>query len=145
MYDKGNGILIIINRIEHGEAISNLLKEEGVAHYFINGQLENDLRDEKIQDMRDGALKVMISSTIIDEGVDISGIDTLILGAGGKSLRQTLQRVGRGLRKKKTGENKVEVFDFYDLTNKHLKKHSEQRRKIYEDEQFEIVDIPIPK
>lgn len=56
-----------------------------------------------------------------------------------------MQRVGRGLRKKKTGENKVEVFDFYDLTNKHLKKHAEQRRKIYENEQFDIVDIPLPK
>lgn len=145
MYTKGNGILIIINRIEHGDAISELLDEEKVPHYFIHGELDNELRDEKIQDMRDGKLKVMISSTIIDEGVDISGIDTLILGAGGKSLRQTLQRVGRGLRKKKTGENKVEVFDFYDLTNKHLKKHAEQRRKIYENEQFTIVDIPLPK
>lgn len=144
MYDNGSGVLVIINRIEHGETISELLDAEGVPHYFIHGELDNDLRDEKLQEMRDGQLKVMISSTIIDEGVDISGIDTLILGAGGKSLRQTLQRVGRGLRKKKTGENKVSVFDFYDLTNKHLKKHSEERRKIYEKEQFEIVDIPLP-
>lgn len=144
MYESGSGVLVIINRIEHGETISELLDAEGVPHYFIHGELDNDLRDEKLQEMRDGHLKVMISSTIIDEGVDISGIDTLILGAGGKSLRQTLQRVGRGLRKKKTGENKVSVFDFYDLTNKHLKKHSEERRKIYEKEQFEIVDIPLP-
>ena len=144
MYESGSGVLVIINRIEHGETISELLDAEGVPHYFIHGELDNDLRDEKLQEVRDGHLKVMISSTIIDEGVDISGIDTLILGAGGKSLRQTLQRVGRGLRKKKTGENKVSVFDFYDLTNKHLKKHSEERRKIYEKEQFEIVDIPLP-
>ncbi|QPI18362.1 DNA helicase [Enterococcus phage EFGrNG] len=144
MYESGSGVLVIINRIEHGETISELLDAEGVPHYFIHGELDSDLRDEKLQEMRDGHLKVMISSTIIDEGVDISGIDTLILGAGGKSLRQTLQRVGRGLRKKKTGENKVSVFDFYDLTNKHLKKHSEERRKIYEKEQFEIVDIPLP-
>ena len=30
--------------------------------------------------MRDGHLKVMIATTIMDEGVDISGIDVLILG-----------------------------------------------------------------
>lgn len=143
-YDNGNGILVIINRIEHGDLISDLLKEEGVPHDFIHGDIKDEAREDRIQSMRDGKLKVLISSTIIDEGVDIAGIDTLILGAGGKSLRQTLQRVGRGLRKKKEGENRVSVYDFYDLTNKHLKKHSEERRKIYVKEQFDIVDIPIP-
>lgn len=143
-YDNGNGILVIINRIEHGELISDLLKAEGVPHDFIHGDIKDEAREDRIQSMRDGKLKVLISSTIIDEGVDIAGIDTLILGAGGKSLRQTLQRVGRGLRKKKEGENRVSVYDFYDLTNKHLKKHSEERRKIYVKEQFDITDIPIP-
>jgi hypothetical protein len=33
--------------------------------------------------MRSGKLKVMIATSLIDEGVDISGINSLILGAGG--------------------------------------------------------------
>jgi len=95
--------------------------------------------------MRDGTEKVLISSSILDEGVDISGIDTLVLGAGGKSLRQTLQRVGRGLRKKKTGENKVDVYDFMDYTNKFLKNHSDERKKIYLNEGFEVKEVSLPK
>ena len=143
-YDKDHGVLILVNRLEQGDSISELLDTEKVPHYFVSGELDNKIREEKFQQMREGSLKVLIATTIMDEGVDISGIDTLILGAGGKSLRQTLQRIGRGLRKKKTGENKIDVFDFYDLTNKHLKKHSEERRKIYVAEGFDIVDIPIP-
>lgn len=143
-YDREHGVLILVNRLEQGETISEILTQEKVPHYFVSGELDYDTRETEFQNMRSGKLKVMIATTIMDEGVDISGIDTLILGAGGKSLRQTLQRVGRGLRKKKTGENKIEVFDFYDLTNTHLKKHSEERRKIYASEGFEIVDIPIP-
>lgn len=144
MYVAGSGVLVTVSRIEHGETLREMLNELEVPHAFIHGECSDEVREQNLQAMRDGHLKVLISSTIIDEGVDISGIDTLILGAGGKSLRQTLQRVGRGLRKKKTGENKVSVFDFNDLTNKHLKKHSEARRKIYEAEQFEIMDIPLP-
>lgn len=143
-FDRDHGVLVLVNRIEQGESISQFLDTEKVPHYFVSGQLDNEIREDNFQKMREGSLKVLIATTIMDEGVDISGIDTLILGAGGKSLRQTLQRIGRGLRKKKTGENKIEVFDFYDLTNKHLKKHSEERRKIYVSEGFEIVDIPIP-
>lgn len=144
-YDRGEGVLVSISRIEQGEIISKFLKELGVPHDFIHGSSEKDLREQKIQEMRDETLKVLISSTILDEGVDISGIDSLVLGAGGKSLRQTLQRVGRGLRKKKGRENKLSVYDFMDYSNKHLKKHSEERIHIYEEEGFEVKQIPLPK
>lgn len=142
---RGDGVLAIVNRIDQGETISNKLDELGVSNNFIHGELEDDERDEKLQAMRDGTEKVLISSSILDEGVDISGIDTLVLGAGGKSLRQTLQRVGRGLRKKKTGENKVDVYDFMDYTNKFLKNHSDERKKIYLNEGFEVKEVSLPK
>ncbi len=140
-YDKDKGVLIIVNRIEHGNRLSELLESLEVSHYFIHGDLDIDLREQQLQNMRDGKLKVMISTSIVDEGVDISGIDALILGAGGKSLRQTLQRVGRALRKKKQGENTCQVFDFKDMTHRFLLSHSDQRRQIYVDENFEIQDI----
>lgn len=144
-YDKDKGVLIIVNRIEHGEILSELLDDLKVEHYFIHGELDLDLREEKLEDMRTGKLKVMIATSIVDEGVDISGLDALILAAGGKSLRQTLQRVGRVLRKKKVGENVCAVFDFTDNTHKYLKKHSDERKKIYKEEQFEIVDVSTKK
>lgn len=145
MYNRGKGILVIVSRIEHGEHIDELLDQLEVPHEFIYGDTEDDQREARIQSMREGGLKVLISSTILDEGVDISGINTLIMGAGGKSLRQTLQRVGRGLRKKQIGENTLDVFDFSDYSNKYLKRHSEERMRIYENEGFEVKEIPLPK
>ena len=139
-YTKDKGVLIIVNHIKHGENISELLDKLEVEHYFIHGELDDDTRRQKLQDMRTGKLKVMIATSIVDEGVDISGIHALILAAGGKSLRQTLQRVGRALRKKKD-DNTCQVFDFTDYTNKFLLSHSKERRKIYIDEKFDIVDI----
>lgn len=137
-YNKDHGVLIIIQRIEQGEAIQELLNQIGIPCAFAYGELDDDTRTKHINDMKTGDLKVLIASTIIDEGVDISGIDTLILAGGGKSLRQTLQRVGRGLRAKNYGDNTLNVVDFVDKTNEYLRRHSDERFKIYENEQFRV-------
>ena len=90
--------------------------------------------------MRSGKLKVMIATSLIDEGVDISGINALILGASGKSLRQTLQRIGRALRKKKD-DNTTQIFDFNDMTHRFLLGHAGERLKIYDEEEFEVNHV----
>ncbi|UXE02936.1 DNA helicase [Staphylococcus phage Koomba-kaat_1] len=139
-YTQDKATLIIINFVEHGEILSTMLNEMGVENFFLHGEIESDMRKQKLDEMRNGKLKVMIATSLIDEGVDISGIRSLILGAGGKSLRQTLQRVGRALRKKQE-DNTTQIFDFNDMTHKFLYKHSNERRKIYEEEKFEIKEL----
>jgi len=62
----------------------------------------------------------------------------MILAAGGKSMRQQLQRIGRGLRLNGIDGNSVMVFDFYDQTNLFLRRHSEERIKIFKDEKFDV-------
>lgn len=136
-YNNDKGVLIIVNFIQHGENISELLDDLGVEHYFLHGEIESNTRKEKLNDMRSGKLKVMIATSLIDEGVDISGINALILGASGKSLRQTLQRIGRALRKKKD-DNTTQIFDFNDMTHRFLLGHAGERLKIYDEEEFEV-------
>ena len=136
-YNEDKGILIIVNFIDHGNNISELLDGLNVEHYFLHGEVDSEIRKQKLNDMRSGKLKVMIATSLIDEGVDISGINSLILGAGGKSLRQVLQRVGRALRKKKD-DNTTQIYDFADMTNRFLFHHSKEREKIYKEEEFEI-------
>lgn len=137
-YTKDQGVLIIVSRIEHGEAIGELLTGMNITYKFLRGEIDIEERDARLDEMRAGTLKVVIATSILDEGVDVSGIDALIMGAGGKSFRQTLQRVGRALRKKKVGENVTHIYDFADRTNKYLYRHYEAREKIYQDENFEI-------
>lgn len=136
-YNEDKGILIIVNFIDHGNNISELLDGLNVEHYFLHGEVDSEIRKQKLNDMRSGKLKVMIATSLIDEGVDISGINSLILGAGGKSLRQVLQRVGRALRKKKD-DNTTQIYDFADMTSRFLFHHSKEREKIYREEEFEI-------
>lgn len=142
-YREGKGVLVIVNYVEHGEMLSEQLDKMQVDHFFLHGELPVEEREEKLQDMREGRLKVLIATSLVDEGVDISGIDALVLGAGGKSMRQVLQRVGRALRKKKQGENVTHIYDFDDRTHEYLRKHTKERRNIYLAENFDVVDLNV--
>lgn len=139
-YHDDKGILIIVNFLQHGNNISDLLTEYDIPHEFIYGDLDKTTRKQHLSDMKSGKLKVLIATSLIDEGVDIKGINTLIIGAGGKSLRQVLQRIGRALRKK-DDDNTTQIYDFIDMTNKFLYKHYLERRSIYDNENFEVREI----
>ncbi|MNW28275.1 ATP-dependent RNA helicase SrmB [compost metagenome] len=139
-YEAGKGCLVIVNHMKQGELLKGLLDKMGVECEFTNGSRTSDDRLDILDDMKKGKLKVLIATSILDEGVDISGINCLWMGAGMKSFRQILQRVGRGLRKKEDGSG-LEVYDFLDLHNPHLAKHTMERYQYYKDENFDIEKV----
>jgi superfamily II DNA or RNA helicase len=143
---KDKQILIVVDFLEHGRRLDNMIWDEMKR---VSGKDDTELRDMdfihgesesrtgSLIKFRKGELRVLISSSIIDEGIDISRIEVLILAAGKKSRRQILQRIGRGLRRKE-GENVVHIVDFYDLDGKYLEKHSKERLKLYNKEGFHV-------
>ena len=133
----GKQTLIIVNYMEHGEWLLNKLTEMGVNVAFTNGELDSQLRTEQLAQAKLGEVDVLIATSVLDEGVDISGFRALIMAGGYKSLRLVLQRIGRVLRRKED-DNTALVYDFMDRTNEILFKHSQERVRIYEDEGFEI-------
>jgi superfamily II DNA or RNA helicase len=134
----GNQCLIIVNEISHGEEVARLLLEMDVESVFTHGQKSSSFRQESLDQFKAGQIKVLIATPILDEGVDISGISCLFLMAGGKSMRQLLQRIGRGLRKKADGGG-VEVYDALDYHNEYLAEHTLERYETYKAEGFHIV------
>lgn len=140
-YNEDKTTLIIVSQLNHSENISKLLDEYNVPHETINGTQEDDNRKQELINLKNGTNRVLIATSVLDEGVDISNIDTLILAAGGKSVRQVIQRVGRVLRKKVGKENKALIVDFMDNTSRYLRKHSKDRIKIYQEEEFDTTII----
>lgn len=139
-YNEGKGCLVIVNQLKHGENIYKELVERGVECEFTHGGKSSEYREQVLKDMKKGKLKVLIATSILDEGVDVDNINCLWIGAGGKSFRQLLQRVGRGLRKKKDGSG-LEVHDYLDYTNEYLTKHTLERYQYYKDERFDIRKV----
>ena len=136
-YQQGKNVLIIVKNIAHGKTLDDMLYNYKpnvfMPHKFIHGSTPMDERTDAIADFKDGVFKVMISSSILDQGIDIPNIDVLIFAAGGKSYIRAIQRVGRGLRIN-DGKDKLVVIDFCDKTHKYLAKHSMERIAAYNKE-----------
>lgn len=131
--------LVIIHRIIHGEILSQLLNLKGVDHRVITSEASVRDRREHLVGFKEGAFPILISN-VMGEGVDIPSLNGLIFASGGKDSKSTLQRVGRGLRKKLEGVNEVEIYDFLDKGIPVLKRHSQRRIQIYRKENFEVLE-----
>lgn len=146
--------LILVQRVEHGdklkEKLHKVIPEEKFTVYiedpkkgvevpirvsnveFLSGRDDSLRRAAVIKATKEKKVKVLIGSTIADEGLDIPSLDTLILAGGGKSSTRAFQRIGRVLRLF-DGKDKGIVFDFEDYTPM-LRRHAQVRRKLYKTE-----------
>lgn len=128
--------LVLVQQIAHGYA----LEEQIDGSVFLHGDCEDDFIDQTCEAFERGEVKTLIATSIFDEGVDIPTIRAMIAGSGGKSVIKTLQRIGRGLRKK-AQDNRLFVFDFVDATSEYLLDHSERRQETCRREHYEVKTI----
>ena len=128
--DKKLPTLVLVNRVEHGNILKKKLEEQGLKVDFIYGADEEEDRKFSLKRLENGDIDVLIGTNILDVGVDVPSIGMIILAAGGKAEVQLRQRIGRGLRRKKTGKNVTFIVDYCDAFNKHLGKHFMARQSI---------------
>lgn len=140
---NNNKVLVLVERLEHGNIIQNKLKKlnNKVVH-FTHGKLSGDERQFLLEQLKVGKIDVLISSSILDEGVDVSGINAIIYARGMKSSRKLLQGIGRGLRKKEDNSC-LRFYDFIDDTHMKLLEHSLERNDTLENEGFTVKLVKI--
>lgn len=126
----GLPVMVLVQRKNHGATLKEHLKAKGIRADFIYGGHDQERRQRALDKLKDGTLQVLIGSTILDVGVDVPAVGLVVLAGGGKAEIALRQRIGRGLRAKKSGPNICMVLDFEDGKNKHLIKHSKTRRHI---------------
>lgn len=135
----GKSVFIIVFIIKHGEHLTKLLNDAGVKTEFISGK--GNANDDAVDRFARKELLCIVSSNISDEGLDVPAIDVLIPCVEDKSILKVVQRVGRGRRKKKEGENVVIIVDFIHTNNPHLKKHSKARLEQYEKMKLPLYEV----
>lgn len=137
-------VLILVERIEHGECIQECLDylNCNLKYLFLNGELDSATRQQGLQMLKNGDVDVVISTAILDEGVDVPNINALVYARGMKSTRKLLQGLGRGLRKKQDGSN-LRMYDFVDYTAGILGSQTVQRMEILSREKFTIKIVEI--
>lgn len=131
--DAERTVLVLVNQVSHGQILQKLLP----AAILLTGRDPSELRVSVLDALRERRQRIVIATTLADEGLDIPALDVLILAGGGKSETKALQRIGRALRKTETKDSAI-VCDFLDEA-KFLSEHSLRRLEIYRTEElFEI-------
>lgn len=122
--------LVLVSHKAHGRRLLAMLKEAGVRAEFIEGENNQEQRKAALQSLGYGSIDCLIGSTILDVGVDVPSVGLVVLAGAGKAEVAVRQRIGRGLREKKSGPNVCFVLDFIDKQNSHLRLHARERRGI---------------
>lgn len=137
--DNGKQVLILVDKVAHGTKLLNSLKDS-IACKFLSGKESAQSRADVLQEFKEGVVRAIVATSVLDVGIDVPNIDVLILAAGGKSKIRLLQRVGRGLRSGKD-KDRLLVIDFMYVTHKYLTKHSLQRLKTYKEQECFTITV----
>ncbi len=117
MVDAHRTTLVFTNTRSGTESVVYKLKERGVerigAHH---GSLSRETRLDVEDELREGALRAVVSSTSLELGIDIGSIDLVVQIGSPKSVAKGLQRIGRaGHQYGGTSKGRIVVFENDDL------------------------------
>ena len=127
---NGESILILSNRREHCRILNDILKQhKDIQSFALTGNVKKLIRQKVLQDVRSGKIKILIATSLADEGLDAKILSRLILALPSKAKGRTMQRVGRIMR---PGINKKAIcYDIIDSKVPTLVARWMQRRRTF--------------
>jgi len=142
--DHDRRVLVFCRRKDHFRTLKAMLEESGVAFESMWGDTPTWTRDEAKEQFSRGVTRILLATTIFDEGEDVPGIDALVYAEGVKSFVNAVQRLGRGMRMSRDEDGKVIegcdlwMVDFVPVCHTVLHGHATERAKAYEAEGHEV-------
>lgn len=91
---QGRVVLVLVRSLEHGHALRQYMP----GAVFMEGDTPAAERKTLLDRVRNRTLPMLIATSLADEGVDLPGVDAVILAGAGASTTRALQRIGRALR-----------------------------------------------
>ena len=133
-------LLIVCRYHEHVERLYDIITDQFGRDYriqYIHHKIKE--RKEILDSFKEGKVDILIASLIIKLGQNMPRIRCMINAAGGTSMINALQLIGRAIR---THKSKVKVYyeDFFDK-GIHLQRHSKRRIRWYKEEGFKVIEL----
>lgn len=136
----GKKILVLTDRVFHAELLYDILVSDGFSVQTTTGRSKRRVRDETIEQMKDGDLDVLISTyALAKEGLDIPNLDMVVLATPKKDQTTVIQSVGRCSRKSE-GKTHGEVLDFVDSFGMYKGMYN-KRKRFYKKKGYKIHEI----
>jgi superfamily II DNA or RNA helicase len=125
---KDSKIIIFTQYVEQAKRIADELNT-----YYIIGELDENTRKRRLEMFKSGIVKVLVMTTVGDEGIDVPDANVGIIAGGTSSRRQFIQRLGRLLRPAPGKEARLyEVIVKGTFEEYESKKRKEAIKMLYE-------------
>ncbi|MCB2216991.1 MAG: DUF3427 domain-containing protein [Desulfobulbaceae bacterium] len=103
--------------VTHAHYMAEMFSTEGIPSATLLGETDEQLRSKVLDDFRDGKLLFLFTRDVLNEGLDIPEISTVLFLRPTDSLTVFLQQLGRGLRHA-PGKDCLTVLDFVGQAHK---------------------------
>ncbi len=124
--DRGGKVYFLHNRVKTIESIAEKLRKlmPHVKFIVAHGQLSPQELENRILQFKDGEYQVLVSSTIIENGIDLPTANTLIVdNAENLGLSQMYQLRGR------IGRGKIQAYAYFLYQARQLRLDAKKRLK----------------
>lgn len=129
---KGESSLIFVREIEHGRELNKIIPNS----YLVNGSSSKTDRMKIKQKLEKKDVKIVICSTIWNEGISIKSLNNCIIAGAGSDDKMVMQIIGRGTRIDE-GKDTVKIWDFLD-THKYMSSQTIKRMEVYAKSEWKI-------
>lgn len=134
-------VLIAVTRVEHGHLLEKLIQPLEPSTIFAHGKMDSLDRKEILKELNQGKRKIVISTTVFGEGVNVPNLEVLINAKAADSSIDSLQLAGRVLRITHN-KTKATIIDIADDGCRFLSDHTKSRRETYMSEpKYNIKEV----
>ena len=135
--------LVITPLVKHAETLADVVKDADskLRVEVVTGAVKGEKRREIYDALKNGAVDVLVATTLADEGLDLPPLRSLVNALGGRSKTRTLQRVGRLVRPW-PGKDSALAIDVWDRAE-YFADQGKARLELYKSEpawRIEIVE-----
>ncbi|MDG1484645.1 MAG: DEAD/DEAH box helicase family protein [Myxococcota bacterium] len=107
----GARTIVFCASIRHARAVCDWLAARGVAVAALHSGADSAPREESLEALSDGTLDAVCAVDLLNEGIDLPGVDRVVMLRPTESPVVFLQQLGRGLRTA-PGKTRLMVIDF---------------------------------
>jgi superfamily II DNA or RNA helicase len=117
-YLEGKQVVIFAVSVAHSIAIAASFQANNIPSAHLDGTSDHHTRAQTMNAFRNGSIKVLTNCALFDEGLDIPGLDGVVLARPTASLGRYLQMVGRALRPAE-GKDHARIIDLAGNWERH--------------------------
>ncbi len=103
--------------VRHAEYMAEKFNERGIVSASLVGETLTEERSKVLRDFRGGRIRFLFTRDVLNEGLDVPDVNTVLFLRPTESLTVFLQQLGRGLRHA-PGKDCLTVLDFVGQANR---------------------------